>query len=192
MHALAVTSTFLAFLDDARTRGDEFTPLDWQPEVAHPLDDGAADGDRVLIPDALMHYTCLGDSHGPLRAFVEVDRATEPQARLAAKLIAYARFYYARPAEHGNLSQPVGAPVWHNSYPHFPRVLFVLNSAGPRAAQRIADLQAMARQHPLVSALAAEVPLGVSALEELEEQGASAPVWRPLTGCGQPQSWMDL
>lgn len=82
---------------------------------------------------------------------------------------------------------------WQQTYPRFPRVLFVLSNAGARAqAQRIADLQAMVRQHPLVASLAAEVALGVGVLEDLEELGASAPVWTPLTGSGERRNWMDL
>lgn len=191
VHTLTVTRTCLAFLDDARGRGDEFTPLDWRPEMAHPLRDGAAAGERMLIADALMRYTRTGQGRGLLRAFVEVDRATESPERLAAKAISYARFYHSRPAPRRG-AQPSGMS-WQQTYPRFPRVLFVLSNAGARAqAQRIADLQAMVRQHPLVASLAGEVPLGVGVLEDLEELGASAPVWTPLTGSGERRNWMDL
>nr|WP_251096677.1 replication-relaxation family protein [Streptomyces sp. Caat 7-52] len=36
-HSLTVTDTGLAFLQDARRRGDTCQPLDWIPEVHHPL-----------------------------------------------------------------------------------------------------------------------------------------------------------
>lgn len=71
--ALTVTETALVFLEDARRRGDVCQPLDWIPEVHHPIGSGEA-----VIPDALLFYR-----RGPvdaggsmLRAFVEVDRAT--------------------------------------------------------------------------------------------------------------------
>ncbi|WP_326693366.1 MULTISPECIES: replication-relaxation family protein [unclassified Streptomyces] len=193
-HTLAVTRSALAFLHDARAREDEFSPLDWQPEVAHPLRDGTADGERMLIADAVMRYTRTAPTRALLRAFIEVDRATESPERLARKLITYARFHSARPLPRRGAAAADGLPQWQRSYPRFPRVLFLLTNAGPRAlAQRVSDLQAMARQHPLVSSFAAEVPLGVALLEEVEEAGASGPVWTSLTHTpGGKRSWMNL
>lgn len=71
-HALTVTETALAFLKDARRHGDLCRPLDWIPEVHHPIGSGEA-----VIPDALLYYRHGSDGDGSmLRAFVEVDRAT--------------------------------------------------------------------------------------------------------------------
>ncbi|MFF1716266.1 replication-relaxation family protein [Streptomyces sp. NPDC058268] len=85
----------LAFVADARRRGDEHSHLDWTLEVSHPLGDG-----ERLIADALAYYV----AHQPdgtrikLRALVEVDRATTSSERLATKLIDYARLHtYTRP-----------------------------------------------------------------------------------------------
>ncbi|MET9915214.1 replication-relaxation family protein [Streptomyces sp. NPDC006476] len=50
-HTLTVTETGLTFLQDARRRGDVCQPLDWIPEVYHPLSNGEA-----VIPDALLYY----------------------------------------------------------------------------------------------------------------------------------------
>ena len=50
-HRLTVTETALAFLKDARQRGNLCRPLDWIPEVHHPLGSGEA-----VIPDALLYY----------------------------------------------------------------------------------------------------------------------------------------
>ncbi|MEU4969986.1 replication-relaxation family protein [Streptomyces smyrnaeus] len=190
-HALAVTRTALAFLEDARARGDEFSPLDWQPEVMHPLRDGAVDGARNLIADAVMRYTQAAPTRSLLRAFIEVDRATESPERLAGKLITYARYHDSRPASRLGGG---GTPQWQRTYPLFPRVLFVLTNAGPRALrQRTTDLKAMARQHPLVRGFAERVPTGVAVLEELEEAGASSPVWTPLLDdSGSSRGWMEL
>ncbi|MGW5249782.1 hypothetical protein ACWEQN_39575 [Streptomyces sp. NPDC004129] len=69
-HALTVTKTALAFLQDAHHRGELCRPLDWIPEVNHPIGGGEA-----VIPDALLYYrrgTEDGDHGAMLRAFVEV------------------------------------------------------------------------------------------------------------------------
>ncbi|MGP4089937.1 replication-relaxation family protein [Streptomyces sp. KR55] len=50
-HTLTVTETALAFLEDARRRGELCQPLDWIPEVHHPIGSGEA-----VIPDALLYY----------------------------------------------------------------------------------------------------------------------------------------
>ncbi len=62
-------------------------------------------------------------------------------------------------------------------------MLFVHTGASrTRLEGRISDLQAMAAQHPLVTALAQEVPLGAAVLEDLEQHGPAQNVWTPLTG----------
>ncbi|MEV5850410.1 replication-relaxation family protein [Streptomyces sp. NPDC051985] len=190
-HTLTVLRAHLAFVTDARRRGDEHNHLDWTPEVSHPL----SDGERV-IADAVMHYTLIeGDERTKLRAFVEVDRATMGSERLASKLIEYARLWSYEP-------QPVGRPrsrqpappgaVWLRWYPVFPRVLFVLTGASRYVlANRISDLQAMVAEHPLVGTLARQVPMGAAVLDELEDQGATGDVWVPLAG-GKPRPWTQL
>jgi hypothetical protein len=50
-HTLTVTETGLVFLEDARRCGELCWPLDWIPEVYHPIGSGEA-----VIPDALMYY----------------------------------------------------------------------------------------------------------------------------------------
>ncbi|CAM5457222.1 hypothetical protein BSAF29S_05013 [Bacillus safensis subsp. safensis] len=90
-HGLTVTETALAFLQDARRRGDVFRPLDWMTEVHHSIGNGHA-----VIPDALLYYRrgpVGGEGGSTPRAFVEVDRATMGPERLAAKLTAYARLH---------------------------------------------------------------------------------------------------
>ncbi|MER5214780.1 replication-relaxation family protein [Streptomyces sp. NPDC002838] len=90
-HTLTVTETALIFLEGARRRGELCRPLDWIPEVHHPIGSGEA-----VIPDALLYYRrgpVDGDNGSMLRALVEVDRATMGPERLAAKLTSYARLY---------------------------------------------------------------------------------------------------
>ncbi|MFJ4428410.1 replication-relaxation family protein [Streptomyces bobili] len=190
-HTLTVLRTHLAFVTDARRRGDEHGHLDWTPEVSHPL----SDGERI-ITDAVMHYTLIGDGQRTkLRAFVEVDRTTMSSERLAAKLIEYARLwsYEPQPAGRRRSRQPiVPGANWLRWYPVFPRVLVVLTAATRYVLDhRISDLQAMVAQHPLVGTLARQVPLGAAILDDLELQGPTGDVWVPLTG-GEPRPWTQL
>ncbi|MGW2936345.1 replication-relaxation family protein [Streptomyces sp. NPDC001156] len=189
-HTLTTVRAHLAFVADARRRGDEHGPLDWTPEVAHPLSDG-----EKLIADAVLHYTLIrAGQRTKLRAFIEVDRATMGSERLATKLIEYARLwaYEPQPAGRQRPRQPSGA-AWLRWYPLFPRVLFILTGASrPALAHRISDLQAMAAQHPLVAALARDVPLGAAILEDLEHHGPAADVWTPLAGGEDQCPWYAL
>ncbi|MFF4829429.1 replication-relaxation family protein [Streptomyces sp. NPDC001312] len=177
-HTLTVLRTHLAFVADARRRGDEHGHLDWTPEVFHAI----GDGERV-VADAVMHYTLTaGEQRRKLRAFIEVDRATMSGERLAAKLIEYARLWAYEPQPVGRRRQ-AGGPGWLRWYPVFPRVLFVLTGASRQTMDnRISDLKAMVAHHPLVADLAREVPLGAAVLEDLDECGPTSDVWVPLAG----------
>ncbi|WP_329437859.1 replication-relaxation family protein [Streptomyces canus] len=186
-HTLTVLRTHLAFVADARRRGDEHGHLDWTPEVFHAIGDG-----EKVVADAVMHYTLIeAQQRRKLRAFVEVDRATMSSERLAAKLIEYARLWTYEPQPIGRRRQAAGLG-WLRWYPVFPRVLFVLTGAGRQAMDnRISDLKAMVAHHPLVAEFAHEVPLGAVVLEDLDAYGPTADVWAPLTG-GQGRPWTEL
>lgn len=191
-HTLTVVRTHLTFVADARRRGDEHGHLDWTPEVSHPLSDG-----EKVIADAVMHYVLNEDQQRrKLRAFLEIDRTTMSSERLAAKLIDYARFwsYHPQPASrHRPRPHSATGPLWLRWYPVFPRVLFILTGASPYVlANRISDLQAMAAQHPLVAALAREVPLGAATLNDLEANGPTGNVWVPLAGAQECRPWHAL
>jgi DNA-binding MarR family transcriptional regulator len=197
-HTLAVLRTHLAFLADARRRGDEYGPLDWAPEVYHRISEQRAD---ALIADALMRYTAAGANgvRRQLRAFVELDRSTMSSERLASKLMTYGRFLEYAPSPAGAERRGGGRvratePVWQRSYPIFPRVLFVLTDAPrPVLERRIGDLRAMAAGNPLAARMARRVPLGAAVLEDLQSQGPSAAVWTPLDGEDTAaRGWMDL
>ncbi|MGX1487744.1 hypothetical protein RKD41_000003 [Streptomyces tendae] len=190
-HALAVTQTAAAFVQDARRRGDVCQPLDWIPEVHHPLGGGEA-----LIPDALLYYRCSRDAGGGgegwvmLRAFVEVDRATMGPERLAAKISAYERLYRYVPMTVGR-SRTAAQPVeeWRRRYPVFPRLLFVLDGTGPTGVDnRINALKAGARRAS--GDFLRSVPILSAPLTELLWDGPSAPVWRVVTAPEQRVSWM--
>ncbi|MFC8198331.1 replication-relaxation family protein [Streptomyces sp. NPDC057298] len=133
-HGLTVTEVGLAFVQDARRRGEVCRPLDWIPEVYHPLGNGEA-----VIPDGLLYYRTGSDEEwSMLRAFVEVDRATMGPERLASKIGAYARLHRYAPASVGRPRQPFMEPPeesWRRRYPLFPRLLFVLDNTGPAGIQ---------------------------------------------------------
>ena len=193
-HTLDVLRAHVAFLTDARTRGDEYGPLDWQPEINHRISERSAES---LTADALMQYATSGPGRTLHRAFVEVDRATMVSERLASKLMAYARFHSFTPvpSHHRGTSHALDAlPTWQHHYLRFPRLLFVLTGSGTVALrQRERDLQTVAADNPLVARMLQSVKAGAALLEDIEQQGASAPVWTPLAGPQRgPCSWMDL
>ncbi|MGW1617684.1 replication-relaxation family protein [Streptomyces sp. NPDC002172] len=188
-HTLTVTETALVFLEDARRRGDVCQPLDWIPEVHHPIGSGEA-----VIPDALVYYRCslAADGSGSmLRAFVEVDRATMGPERLAAKLTAYERLHRYVPVVPGRRPtvQDPAVEEWRRRYPLFPRVLFVLDGTGPAGVEnRISALRAGAGLLA-PSGFLYDVPVLVAPLADLLHHGPSAPVWRPVHDPDQRVPW---
>ncbi|MGW1728697.1 replication-relaxation family protein [Streptomyces sp. NPDC002306] len=186
-HGLTVTETALAFLQDARQRGDVCQPLDWIPEVHHPVGGGEA-----VIPDAVLYYSRHGSTGAMLRAFVEVDRATMGPERLAAKLTAYTRL-------HTYLPQPVGRrpgshqeadQAWRRTYPLFPRLLFVLDGTGPAGVENRISALHTASRNLSVAAFLREVPAMAAPLVDLLHDGPSAPVWRPVLDPHRRIGWM--
>jgi hypothetical protein len=189
-HALTVTETALVFLEDARRRGELCQPLDWMPEVYHPLGSGEA-----VIPDALMFYrrgSENGDGGSMLRAFVEVDRATMGPERLAAKLPVYARLHRYMPVpitRHRLAGQEPPQEEWRKHYPLFPRLLFVLDGTGPAGATtRIRALRAAAAD-PALSGFLRDVPVLAATLADLLQHGPAAPVWHPVQNPDSHVSW---
>ena len=197
-HTLTVLRAHLAFLADARRRGDEYGPLDWMPEVCHRLPDTG--GEDKLIADAVLYYTAAATATTrrlQYRAFVEVDRATMSSERLSRKLITYARFHdytpQPVPGRRGTVADQGTMLAWQRFYPRFPRLLFVLTGTGEDGLRlRINDLRAMVAGHPLVAQMAGQVKLAAAVLEDLEQHGPSGQVWTPLAGPPDPRSWMDL
>ncbi|MET7480189.1 replication-relaxation family protein [Streptomyces sp. NPDC005648] len=159
-----MTETALVFLEDARRRGDVCRPLDWIPEVHHPIGSGEA-----VIPDALLYYRrgpVDGDNGSMLRAFVEVDRATMGPER-ASKLSAYERlprYVPVIPVRRPTVQEPA-VEEWRWRYPLFPRVLFVLDGTGPADAEnRISALHAAVG---LLARFPYEIPVLAAPLADL-------------------------
>ncbi|MEU5485046.1 replication-relaxation family protein [Streptomyces mirabilis] len=190
-HTLTVTA--LAFLEDARRRGEMCQPLDWLTEVHHPIGSGEA-----VIPDALLYYKrgpADGDNGAMLRAFVEVDRATMGPERLAAKLPAYERLHRYVPTIPGRRRPSIGQKPeledWRRHYPLFPRLLFVLDGTGPAGIEnRVTALRAAARQLA-PSRFLHDVPILAAPLADLLHHSPSAPVWRPVHDPDQRVHWTD-
>ncbi|MFE2581265.1 replication-relaxation family protein [Streptomyces sp. NPDC059378] len=186
-HALTVSEVGLSFVQDARVRGDICWPLDWIPEVHHPLGGGEA-----VVPDALLFYRTRSGSM--LRAFVEVDRATMGPERLAAKLTAYARLHayipMAAPGRHRQASGVQTEPGWRHRYPLFPRLLFVLDGTGAAGVDnRISALNAASRELEGRGGLLREVPVLAVSMTDLLQRGPSAPVWQPVQDPAQRVDW---
>jgi hypothetical protein len=121
-HTLGVNEVGICFLRAARERGDDFDPLSWRHEVAHPLNRGRGRARRTLIADAVFTYARFEDRDIYIeQRFVEVDRATLSVERLVAELARYGQLERAR--EKG------GGSLWRYSYPVFPQVLCVLTGA---------------------------------------------------------------
>ncbi|MFE5687839.1 replication-relaxation family protein [Streptomyces sp. NPDC056512] len=184
-HTLTVVETGIAFVDWARRLGDECSPLDWEPEVAHRIRHGESRGvdDAFMIPDAVLRYTHTTGSgrRRMLSFFIEVDRATMQTTRLAAKLTAYARYQSYVPTV--GRGRRTTREAWRDHYPAFPRLLIVLTGASDRVlANRVQDLRALAATDPRVSKLTA----AVTTLQLLQDKGPFAPIMTPLSGDPAP------
>ncbi|MGW1364900.1 replication-relaxation family protein [Streptomyces chartreusis] len=183
-HTLAVVDTGVAFTRWARALGDECDPLDWQPELAHRIRDGAGD-DAFLIPDSVLRYTRSTEDgrRQLLTFFVEVDRATMNVARLGKKLTAYARYAgYVPQSLPGRAAGSGVREAWRERYPAFPRLLIVFAGASVRTVQnRVNDLRALAAADARVSRTST-LTVGATTLELLRVHGPFAPIVTPIVG----------
>ncbi|MFD9961713.1 replication-relaxation family protein [Amycolatopsis sp. NPDC058986] len=183
-HALDVVETGRAFLDTARRHGHDCGPLAWTPEVAHRYRDqrvhGGANRD-VLVADAVLHYTLVEPSgrRSQRTFFIELDRATMPVARLAAKLRNYVRYHDYVPQYPG----ATGRPAWQERYPRFPRVLLVLSGAAEHVLeQRLVDLRAHAQADSAMALAGDRVRMLATSLHRLRTGGPLAPIAVSLLG----------
>jgi hypothetical protein len=86
-----VNEIALAFVQDARHRGELCRPLDWIPAPHRGITDG-----QGLFLDALLPYRTGPGGRGPAaQALVDVDRATAEPGRLGARPDAWARLHTA-------------------------------------------------------------------------------------------------
>lgn len=185
-HTLAVNDAAICFLRAARERGDEFGPLSWRHEVAHPLASGRGRRRRALLADAVLSYLRLEAEEVVVeQRFLELDRATLPVDRLAAQLGRYAQLYRAADAE--------GEPLWRSRYPSFPAVLCVLAGDSRSALERRRDtVAALLRSDPELSR-ARGVAIRICLAAELAERGPFAPIFCEVRGPRRgPVDWLGL
>jgi hypothetical protein len=186
-HTLAVNEVGIAFMRAARERGDEFGPLSWRHEVAHVA--GPARGRRgveLVIADALLTYLRADDEGLSLEyRFLELDRATLPLDRLAAKLARYARL-------ERHVSKGAREPGWRSHYPTFPGRLVVLADRPRQLLERHRDA-ALALCQADVELARAELSVSICLLDDLSERGPFDPIFaraddreRALNWLGEP------
>lgn len=182
-HTLAVNDAAICFLRAARERGDEFGPMSWRHEVAHPLCEGRGRRRRTLFADAVLAYV-----RQPARkiyleyVFLELDRATLSVDRLAMELSRYADLYRA--------ADSTGAPMWRRRYPIFPRVLCVLAGGSPEALRRRRDVSLYLLDRDPQVERTPELRIYFCLLEDLEDEGPFAPIFRGLDDPKQPIDWL--
>jgi hypothetical protein len=180
-HTLAVSDVAICFLEAARKRSDEFTPLSWRHEVSHPLSAGRGRRRKRVVADALLTYF-LTDELSVAHRFVELDRATLAVDALAAELARYADLY--RAVGKG------GEPIWRERYPVFPAVLCVLTGR-PRPAleRRRAAALALLRADPRIASASEDVAVSIGLLEDLQQRGPFAPIFSELRA-DVPIDWL--
>jgi hypothetical protein len=184
-HTVAVNDAAISFLRAARREGDDFGPLAWRNEVAHPfvVDGGRSRRSRSVISDALLTY--VRSAAGKVfveQRFLELDRATLPVDTMAAELARYAELFRAAGEE--------GEPVWRSRYPTFPSVVCVLAGGGRDVLRRRRDTAlALLRAEPQLTRTP-EVEIRVCLLEELVSRGPFAPIFRSLRDPGSAVDWL--
>jgi hypothetical protein len=182
-HTLGVNDAAICFVRTARERGDEFGPLSWRHEVAHPLSEGRGRRRRTLFADAVLTYLRPAARTVYLEyAFLELDRATLSVDRLAMELSRYADLYRA--------GGSAGAPMWKGRYPVFPRVLCVLTGGSREALHRRRDVSLYLLDRDPQVERTPEVRIYFCLLEDLESEGPFAPIFRGLDDPKQPVDWL--
>jgi hypothetical protein len=177
-HTLGVNEVGISFLRAARERGDEFLPLSWRHEVAHPLNRGRGRARRSLIADAVFTYVRPEDRQIAIyQRFVEVDRATLSAERLVAELARYGQLYRAREKQGGE-------PLWSYYYQSFPAVICALTGGSREALNRRLDVALwLLGKHPALDR-AYDVSIYFCFLDDLKDRGPFAPIFYAV---GKPQ-----
>lgn len=177
-HTLDVVETGLAFISEARWRGDQCGPLSWTPEVAHRFRDGRGRHQGVVIADAVLDYVLDEDGRRSQRTlFIELDRATMPVARLAQKLRSYVQYHDYIPGKPNS----AGRPAWRNRYARYPRLLIVLSGAAEHVLERrLADLRVYAQAMTGLALAGERVCALGTTLRRLQDHGPTADIALPL------------
>jgi hypothetical protein len=183
-HTIAVNDAAISFLAAARRESDDFGPLAWRNEVAHPLTVGARRRrSRSVIADALLTYIRTADEKAFVEhRFLELDRATLGVDAMAAELARYADLYRATGDDE--------EPLWRRWYPAFPSIVCVLAGAGREVLTRRRDTAlALLRAEPQLTRTP-EVEIRVCLFEDLADRGPFAPIFRSLRDLGWAVDWL--
>jgi hypothetical protein len=115
--------------------------------------------------------------------FLELDRATLPLDRLAAKLARYARL---------ERHVPKGArePGWRGHYPTFPGLLVVLADRPRRLLERRRDAAIALCQTDPEFRRSAELSVSICLLDDLKQRGPFAPIFDPATDPRRAVNWL--
>lgn len=192
-HTLAVNDVGLAFVRAARNRGDDCDWASWDHEVAHTFATTHRNRRTALIADAVLTYTTK-DAAGPgrsLRCFIELDRATQPAHKLAAKIRTYADYHRWEPARPDTHGVPAGEPGWRGRYTCWPPLCVIIGAnpaKTPDAIERRIDqiIRLCAADHLTVCQA---MPVYICRFDTLTAQGPWAPIWwRP----DNPRTPVDL
>lgn len=186
-HTLAVNHVGITYLKAARERGDEFGPLSWRHEIAHPIASGTRR--QSLVADALITYLITDDTSVRVeQRFLELDRATMPIDRLAEKLGHYVQLhnYTPKPDPGGKAT----APAWKTYYHTFPEIQIVLTGAPrPLLERRLRLLLALYHANPALSGQRA-VKVSVCLLDDLQDAGPFGQVWLRADDPARLVNWL--
>lgn len=184
-HTVAVNDAAIAFLRTARERGDEFGPLSWRHEIAHPLNRGRGERRRTLFADAVLTYVRLTEEEVFVeQRFIELDRATMSVDALAAELGRYAQLFRAKGED--------GEPIWRGRYPSFPPVICVLAGARRDLLERRRDTTlALLGSDPALGS-ARKVSIRICLAADLAEQGPFGPIFCDLRRPGAMVDWLGV
>lgn len=184
-HTQAVNDAGIAFLLAARDRGDEFGPMAWRHEVAHPLPGRrGARARRRIVSDAVLTYLRMTAEEIVVeQRFLELDRSTLPIDRLGAELGRYASLYLA--------AGPDGEPIWRSWYPWFPPVLCILAGASRPALERRRDAVSALLAANADLDQAEEVSIRICLADDLAAEGPFAPIFTDPRRPGASISWLE-
>jgi hypothetical protein len=182
-HTLGVNEVGISFLRAARERGEEFGPLSWRHEIAHPLNRGRGRARRTLIADAVLSYVRAEEREFVFeQRFVEVDRATLSIERLVAELARYGQFCRAR-----NKS---GEALWHSHYLSFPPVICALAGASREALMRRRNMALVLLEGNPELSRAYGVKIGFCLLDDLKSRGPFARIFREVGEPDRDVNWL--
>lgn len=182
-HTFAVNEVGISFLEAARERGDEFGPLAWRHEVAHPLNRGRGRSRRTLFADAVLTYLLLEDGYTTVeQRFIELDRATLSVDRLVSELARYAEFNRAttKRAEF----------LWRSRYPVFPPVVCVLTGGSREALTRRRQVALMLLGSDPQLERAYGLTISFCLLDDLKRIGPFAPIFRSVAEPDRKVNWL--